>query len=100
MEGLVANARSHTAAALRVSAIRAGFASLERFPFNCRHAAQSSFQRQLIVPFGDSGYGALFEIVDASTVAITAVRHQLEDDDHRPQRGHHASWAQVFSASS
>jgi plasmid stabilization system protein ParE len=63
-------------------AIRSGFASLERFPFNCRKAAQSTFQRELIIPFGHSGYVALFEIVDASTVVVAAVRHQLEDDYH------------------
>jgi hypothetical protein len=29
-----------------------------------------------------SGYVALFEIEDAATVTILAVRHQLEDDYH------------------
>jgi plasmid stabilization system protein ParE len=65
-----------------LSAIRDGVASLERFPFNCRKAAQSTFQRELIIPFGHSGYVALFEIVDASTVVIAALRHQFEDDYH------------------
>jgi plasmid stabilization system protein ParE len=65
-----------------LGAIRSAFASLERFPFNCRKAAQSTFQRELIIPFGHSGYVALFEIADASTVVVAAVRHQLEDDYH------------------
>jgi hypothetical protein len=34
------------------------------------------------MPFGHSGYVALFEIENASTVTILAVRHQLEDDCH------------------
>jgi hypothetical protein len=36
----------------------------------------------LIIPFGRSGYVALFEIENNSTVAAVAVRHQLEDDYH------------------
>ena len=65
-----------------LGAIADGFASLGRSPFSCRKAAQSTFQRELIIPFGHSGYVALFEIVDASTVVIAAVRHQFEDDYH------------------
>lgn len=65
-----------------LGAIRDGFANLQRFPFNCRKAAQNTFQRELIIPFGHSGYVALFEIVDAATVVVAAVRHQFEDDYH------------------
>lgn len=42
----------------------------------CRKAGQSSFLRELIIPFGRSGRVALFEIEDASNVAAVAVRHQ------------------------
>ena len=49
-------------------------------PFSCRKAAASTFLRELIVPFGAQGYVALFEIVDAQTVVIGAVRHQRESD--------------------
>ena len=42
----------------------------------------SPFLRELIIPFGSSGYVALFEIVDNRTVIIGAVRHQREDDYH------------------
>ena len=42
-----------------VNAIRDGFASLERFPFNCRKAARSAFKRELIIPFAHSGYVVL-----------------------------------------
>ncbi|HLF10577.1 MAG TPA: type II toxin-antitoxin system RelE/ParE family toxin [Gammaproteobacteria bacterium] len=58
---------------------------LEVFPFSCRKAAGGSgspFVRELIIPFGDSGYVALFEIEARQTVTILAVRHQLEEDYH------------------
>lgn len=38
--------------------------------------------RELVIPFGAQGYVALFEIVDAYTVVIGAVRHQRESDYH------------------
>ena len=63
-------------------AIRAGFATLKASPFTCRKAGQSPFLRELIIPFGRSGYVALFEIEGAADVVVTAVRHQLEDDYH------------------
>ena len=61
-------------------AIKDGFLSLSKSPFTCRKADQSPFLRELIIPFGRSGYVALFEIVDNTLVVIAAVRHQLEDD--------------------
>jgi len=56
--------------------------SLSRSPFIYRKAGASPFLRELLIPFGNSGYVALFEIENASTVTILAVRHQLEDDYH------------------
>ncbi|MGV1790810.1 type II toxin-antitoxin system RelE/ParE family toxin [Rhizobium sp. A37_96] len=54
---------------------------LENFPFSCRKAsAGDAFLRELIIPFGSSGYVALFEIEDSETVTILAVRHQREED--------------------
>lgn len=53
---------------------------LSRSPFIYRKAGASPFLRELLIPFGNSGYVALFEIEDASTVTILAMRHQLEDD--------------------
>ena len=53
------------------------------FPFSCRKAEGSSgnpFLRELLIPFGNAGYVALFEIEDFHTVAILAVRHQREED--------------------
>lgn len=56
--------------------------TLKRSPFIYRKADEDPFLRELLVPFGSSGYVALFEIEDAATVTILAVRHQLEDDYH------------------
>ena len=56
---------------------------LEIFPFSCRKAiggSGSPFLRELIIPFGGSGYVALFEIEAPRTVTILAVRHQREED--------------------
>ena len=56
---------------------------LEVFPFSCRKAqgAESNpFLRELLIPFGHSGYVALFEIEDSQTVTVLAVRHHWEED--------------------
>ena len=56
---------------------------LERFPFSCRKARGGDpFLRELVVPFGSSGYVVLFRVGDGGTVTIAAVRHQREDDYH------------------
>ena len=51
-------------------------------PFSFRKAAQNPAQRELIIPFGRTGYVALYEIVSASKVLVLAVRHQREEDYH------------------
>lgn len=54
---------------------------LEEFPFSCRKAKESDpFIREIIIPFGSTGYVALFEIEDSRTVTVLAVRHQREND--------------------
>ena len=65
-----------------LDAIVSAAESLGRSPFIYSKAGTSPFLRELLIPFGNSGYVALFEIEDASTVTILAVRHQLEDDYH------------------
>ena len=65
-----------------IQAIKAGVTFLETAPFACRKVGSSSFIRELIIPFGHTGYVALFEIVDNHTVIIGAIRHQREDDYH------------------
>ena len=67
------------------SAIAKAVELLEIFPFSCRKAgagAGDPFLRELIIPFGNSGYVALFEIEADAHVTILAVRHQREDDYH------------------
>ncbi|MFC7461215.1 type II toxin-antitoxin system RelE/ParE family toxin [Hydrogenophaga defluvii] len=63
-------------------AIRDGLALLELSPFACRKAGSNPFLRELVIPFGGSGYVVLFEIVDQRRVIVGAVRHQREDDYH------------------
>jgi plasmid stabilization system protein ParE len=65
-----------------LAAITGAVGSLKRSPFIYRKADDDPFLRELLIPFGSSGYVALFEIEDAATVTILAVRHQLEDDYH------------------
>ncbi|MBB3117459.1 type II toxin-antitoxin system RelE/ParE family toxin [Pseudoduganella violacea] len=66
-----------------LDAIKNAIRSLETSPFSCRKAqADTPFFRELIIPFGASGYVALFEIEDANTVTVLALRHQREDDYH------------------
>ena len=55
---------------------------LSRTPFIQRKVGDNPFLRELIAPFGNSGYVALYEIKVGDTVNILAVRHQLEDDCH------------------
>ncbi len=65
-----------------LSAITGAVQSLRHSPCIYRKAGDDPFLRELLIPFGQSGYVALFEIEDASVVTILAVRHQLEDDYH------------------
>jgi plasmid stabilization system protein ParE len=53
---------------------------LARSPMIYRKVGQSPFRRELVIPFRASGYVVLYEIEDAATVTVVAVRHQLEDD--------------------
>ena len=56
---------------------------LQTFPFSCRKATpENPFLRELVIGFGRGGYVALFEVEDAETVTVLAVRHQREDDYH------------------
>ncbi|MGJ7498686.1 type II toxin-antitoxin system RelE/ParE family toxin [Variovorax sp. RT4R15] len=65
-----------------VAAIRAEFRILETNPFTCRIAEEDRLERELIIPFGASGYVALFRIISDREVAVAAIRHQREDDYH------------------
>lgn len=72
-------------------AIEDGLRLLARYPFTCRKAhdplgripvERQALIRELVIPFGATGYVALFEIADAHTVVVLAVRHQREEDFH------------------
>ena len=66
-----------------IGAIRtAVFSHLAHTPYSFRKAGRSSTRRELIIPFGATGYVALFEIVDSTFVLVLAVRHQREADNH------------------
>jgi plasmid stabilization system protein ParE len=68
-------------AAATLEAIGRGIALLESSPFACRRASGGDVMlRELLIGFGATGYVALFEIEDAQTVTVLAVRHQREDD--------------------
>ena len=68
---------------LAVRAIRAAIDRLSDSVLRCHKAGdgRDPFLRELVIPFGRTGYLALFEIV-GDTVVVAAVRHQLEDDYH------------------
>ncbi|MDQ2778635.1 MAG: type II toxin-antitoxin system RelE/ParE family toxin [Pseudomonadota bacterium] len=65
-----------------LEAITQAIDSLAHTPFIYRKAGASPFLRERIIPFGSSGYVALFEVDNDQTVTVLAVRHQREDDYH------------------
>jgi plasmid stabilization system protein ParE len=67
-----------------LAAIEQALTLLAYSPFSCRKALlqKNPRWRELLIPFGHSGYVALFEIGDEPTVTVTAVRHQREEDFH------------------
>lgn len=76
--------RDLEAASRALVAIEKGFALIAYSPFSCRKAPLQSNPRwrELIIPFGHSGYVALFEVETDRTVTIAAIRHQREEDYH------------------
>lgn len=68
--------------ALASRALESGIATLGFSPFTCRKAGDSPWIRELVIPFGGSGYVALFEIETNESIVVAAVRHQREDDYH------------------
>jgi plasmid stabilization system protein ParE len=72
-----------SAAGRALETIRKGADMLESFPFTCRKVdPDNPYLRELVVPFGNTGYVSLFEIEGEGTVTILAIRHQREDDYH------------------
>lgn len=54
---------------------------LSRTPLIYRKAA-GGLRRELLVPFGSTGYVVLYEIAGPANVVVLAVRHQREEDYH------------------
>lgn len=76
--------RDVSAADRALAAIEHAFDLLAYSPFSCRKAllCDNPLIREVVIPFGRAGYVALFEIDNAQTVTVTAVRHQREEDYH------------------
>jgi len=55
---------------------------LSSTPYSFRKAGANPLRRELIIPFGNSGYVALYDSEHASRVLVLTVRHQLEADYH------------------
>jgi plasmid stabilization system protein ParE len=58
------------------------FNQLAATPYSFRKAGKIPTRRELIIPFGATGYVALYEIANPSSVVVLAVRHQREEDYH------------------
>jgi hypothetical protein len=58
--------------------------SLARAPFLFRKAdgSRNTLRRELLVPFGASGYVLKYEIASPQLVVVLAVRHEHEADYH------------------
>jgi len=66
---------------IAITAIRnAVFGHLSATPYSFRKAGRSATRRELIIPFGSTGYVALYEIAGPARVLVLAVRHQREQD--------------------
>lgn len=73
--------RNVDAAAEALEAIESGVELARQTPYSCRKALPSDpFLRELVIPFGSSGYIALFRIDRSRGITVLAVRHQREDD--------------------
>ena len=65
-----------------VAAIQEQMRILQTNPHTCRKAGNDPLERELVIPFGRTGYVALFKILGEGEVAMSALRHQREDDYH------------------
>ena len=66
-----------------LEAIAHGIELLHLFPYTCRKAVHDNpYLRELVIPFGASGYVVLFEIESGDLVTVRAERHLRESDCH------------------
>lgn len=65
-------------------AIEEAIKALEKAPFLFRRedGSPSPLRREIVVPFGASGYVLKYEIASPTVVVVLAVRHQHEADYH------------------
>ena len=61
--------------------IRSALEGAAAFPFSCRKVWRTGRLRECVIPFGHTGFVAVFEIAD-DHILVLAVRHQREDDYH------------------
>jgi plasmid stabilization system protein ParE len=63
-----------------IVAVQKALITLRDFPLRARRASREDpTLRELIVPFGSSGYVVLFRVYDSETLVIIAIRHQREE---------------------
>ena len=69
---------------LALQAIEDAMVALAKTPFLFRKEAgsRSTLRRELVIPFGSSGYVLKYEIASPRLVVVLAVRHQHEADYH------------------
>ena len=73
--------KSLTASKKATSAIRLALRSIAQYPESCRVVQENTAMRELIIPFGDSGYISLYEYdPETGTVTLHTIKHQKEDD--------------------
>jgi plasmid stabilization system protein ParE len=66
--------------------ITSAFQILTRHPHTCRKVQSADLSstalRELVIRFGNTGYLALFEIVEEEIALVLALRHQRQRDDY------------------
>lgn len=55
---------------------------LSTTPYSCRRVGQRPTLRELIVPFGSTGYVLRFDLCTPELVLVVGARHQREEDFH------------------
>jgi plasmid stabilization system protein ParE len=73
--------KSQLASKKASATIRLAIRGLAQYPESCRVIPENPNLRELVIPFGDSGYIALYEYYpDTEIVSLLTIKHQKEDD--------------------
>ena len=67
---------------MRLSRSSANLSHLSTTPYSYRKVAARSTLRELIIPFGTTGYILRFDIRSPELVLVIGARHQREEDFH------------------